>query len=95
MRPASSPSGSLVRAEHALEILERRVAEIDDVLLLVAELVDEERHHRVGIGAAVGIVGKVALIVLVADDDGDIAVVLGACRQVLEDGADLGDLLAA
>ena len=54
-----------------------------------------ERHHGIGVCAAVGIVGEVALIVLVADDDRDIALVLGACGQVLEDGADLGDLLDA
>ena len=85
----------VLRAEHALEILERRVAKIDDVLLPVAELVDEERHHGIGIGVAVRVVGKVAPVVLVADHDGDIALVLGAGRQILEDGADLGDALAA
>ena len=84
-------------AGHGMEIDGKNVVAPTDMEIECANksTLRSERHDGIGIGAAVRIVGKVALIVLVADDDGDIAVVLGACWQVLEDGADLGDLFDA
>jgi hypothetical protein len=46
-------AGIFIRAEYALEIGEARVAQIDDVLLAIAELLGEKRGDCVGVAGTV------------------------------------------